>query len=281
MSRSRKKRGQRGAAKADRPGQGRAAAGAGREEGGWAVSAVLPAYNEEAVLRSSTEELHEALRRVCERFEIIIVDDGSTDATPRIADELAEQYPEVRVIHHRPNRGYGAALRSGFTSARMPLVFYTDADGQFVPSEIRLLLERIGEADIVTGYRADRQDPWLRKFFSWGFKKFIGLLFGVRVRDCDCAFKLYRRKVFGEITIDSDMFFVDAEVLAKANVLGYRIVEVPVTHRPRAGGQSTVRLGHILTTLREAWHVFRHPNLPRRKPKGAEKRRGQAGLPSP
>ena len=236
---------------------------------GHAVSAVLPAYNEQDVLRQSVQELHAALEKQCERFEILIVDDGSTDDTPRLADELADEYEAVRAIHHRPNTGYGAALRTGFTSARLPLVFYTDADSQFVPGEIGLLLERIGEADIVTGYRADRQDPWQRKFFSWGFKKFIGFIFGVRVRDCDCAFKLYRRKVFGEITIDSDMFFVDAEVLAKAAVLGYRIDEVAVTHRPRAGGESTVRLSHILSTLREAWHVFREPNLPIREPKEA------------
>jgi len=234
---------------------------------GHAVSAVLPAYNEQDVLRQSVEELHAALAKACERFEIIIVDDGSTDQTPGLADALAEEYEAVRAIHHRPNKGYGAALRTGFTRAHLPLVFYTDADSQFVPGEIGRLLERIGEADIVTGYRADRQDPWQRKFFSWGFKKFISFLFGVRVRDCDCAFKLYRRKVFDEIAIDSDMFFVDAEVLAKAAVLGYRIDEVAVTHRPRAGGESTVRLGHILSTLREAWHVFREPNLPIRTPK--------------
>jgi dolichol-phosphate mannosyltransferase len=233
---------------------------------GHAVSAVLPAYNEEDVLRQSVEELHAALEKQCERFEILVVDDGSTDGTPRLADDLAEAYDAVRAIHHRPNQGYGAALRTGFKSARLPLVFYTDADSQFVPGEIDRLLERIGDADIVTGYRADRQDPWPRKFFSWGFKTFIGFVFGVRVRDCDCAFKLYRRKVFDEIAIDSDMFFVDAEVLAKAAVLGYTIDEVAVTHRPRAGGESTVRLGHILSTLREAWHVFREPNLPIRQP---------------
>jgi len=236
---------------------------------GHAVSAVMPAYNEEAVLRESTEVLRAALAKACERFEIILVDDGSTDGTPELADALAEQYSEVRAIHHRPNQGYGAALRTGFTSAQMPLVFYTDADGQFVPEEIGRLLDRIGDADIVTGYRADRQDPWLRKFFSWGFKQFIRLVFGVYVRDCDCAFKLYRRKVFEEVRIESSAFFVDAEVLAKANVLGYRIDEVAVTHCPRAGGESTVRPGHVFSTLREAWHVFGHPNLPVRKVKQA------------
>jgi len=232
-----------------------------------AISAVLPAYNEEACLGEVTESLHKALGKVCERFEIIIVDDGSTDSTPQLADALAGDHAEVRVIHHRPNRGYGAALRSGFTSAQMPLVFYMDADGQFDPQEIRLLADGIRQADIVTGYRANRRDPWMRKFFSWGFKTLIGLVFGVRVRDCDCAFKLYRRKVFNEIAIASEGFFVDAEVLAKANVLGYRIDEVPVTHRPRAGGESTVRLSHILSTLREAWRLLRHPGLPVRRPK--------------
>ena len=229
-----------------------------------AISAVLPAYNEAENIRAVTEGLRRALARECERFEIIIVDDGSTDDTPRLADQLAMEYAEVRVVHHRPNRGYGAALRSGFTRAQMPLVFYMDADGQFRPDEIRLLIDRIGEADIVTGYRANRQDPCLRKFFSWGFKKFIGFIFGVRVRDCDCAFKLYRRKIFKDIRIASDAFFVDAEILAKANVLGCRTEEVPVTHLARAGGRSTVRLGHILSTLREAWHVFRRPDLPER-----------------
>jgi len=231
------------------------------------ISCVLPAYNEAENLRPVTEDFHRVLSEVCDRFEIILVDDGSTDGTGALADALAGEHREVRVIHHRPNRGYGAALRSGFTSAQMPLVFYADSDGQFVAGEIRRLTEEVGEADIVTGYRADRQDPWTRKFFSWGFKRFIGAVFGVRVCDCDCAFKLYRRKVFSEITIESDQFFVDAEVLAKANVLGYRIAEVPVTHLARAGGRSTVRLGHILSTLREAWHLLRHPGLPRRQPK--------------
>ena len=136
------------------------------------------------------------------------------------------------------------------------LAVQTRVPRQFDPREIPKLLELIDQHDIVTGYRIDRQDPWLRKFFSWGFKKFIGLVFGVYVRDCDCAFKLYRRKVFKHITMESRQFFIDAEVLAKANVLGYRIGEVGVTHLPRTDGQSTVRLPHILSTLREAWYML-------------------------
>jgi glycosyltransferase involved in cell wall biosynthesis len=231
-----------------------------------AVSGVLPVYNEEASLRSVAEGLLKALQRECDRFELILVDDGSTDASGEIADALAAEHEAVRVIHKKANQGYGAALRSGFRSATLPLVFYTDADGQFDPNEISRLLDALHGADIVTGYRAARQDARLRKLAARGYRCFVGFLFGVHVRDPDCAFKLYRRSVFDEVTIHSDEFFVDAEVLAKANVLGYRIAEVPVTHRRRAGGESTVRLRHILSTLREAWLMMRRPDLPLRKP---------------
>lgn len=241
-----------------------------------AISAIMPAYNEEECIVRATENLRAALAECSEEFEIILVDDGSQDATGRLMDELAGKYAEVRVIHHRPNAGYGVSLRDGFLAARLPLVFYTDSDNQFDTGEIPLLLARIDQADIVTGYRARRKDPWRRKFFSWGFKKMIGAAFGVYVRDCDCAFKLYRRKVFKHITMESRMFFIDAEILAKANALGYRIDEVAVMHLPRCGGRTTVRLSHILTTLREAWHMLRTFDL---KPDPSVRREapGQAG----
>ncbi|NIA22160.1 MAG: glycosyltransferase [Anaerolineaceae bacterium] len=226
-----------------------------------AISAVLPAHNEQECIVEATEKLRDALAECSEEFEIILVDDGSTDRTPAIVDELAEKYDEVRTIHHRPKAGYGVSLKDGFLAARLPLVFYTDADNQFDPREIPRLLKLIDKHDIVTGYRIDRQDPWTRKFFSWGFKKFIGMVFGVYVRDCDCAFKLYRRKVFKHITMESRMFFIDAEVLAKANLLGYRIGEVGVTHLPRSDGESTVRLSHILSTLGEAWRMMHNFDL--------------------
>jgi glycosyltransferase involved in cell wall biosynthesis len=223
-----------------------------------AISAVMPAYNEQDCIEDATNRLRESLKKCTEDYEIILVNDGSRDQTGEIMDRMAaEDEQHVRVIHHRPNAGYGVSLRDGFLAARLPLVFYTDADNQFDVNEIPRLLELIDKHDIVTGYRIDRKDPWQRKFFSWGFKKLIGATFGVYVRDCDCAFKLYRRKVFKHITMESRMFFIDAEILAKANVLGYRIGEVGVTHLPRSGGQSTVRLTHIITTLREAWHMLR------------------------
>lgn len=221
-----------------------------------AISAVLPAYNEEACIVEAAESLRAALADCTEEFEIILVDDGSTDATPRLMADLAEKHAEVRVIHHQPHAGYGVSLKDGFLAARLPLVFYTDADSQFDPREIPKLIDLIDRHEIVIGYRADLPRPWLRKVFSWGFRKLIGAVFGVHVRDCGCAFRLYRRKVFKHITMASRMFFIDAEILAKANVLGYRIGEVPVAHRARAGGQTTVRLSHIADALKEAWHMM-------------------------
>jgi dolichol-phosphate mannosyltransferase len=221
-----------------------------------AVSAVMPANNNEECIVSATENLRSALAGCTEEFEIILVDDGSRDATAQLTDELAAKYPEVRVIHHRPGAGYGASLRDGFLAARLPLVFHANPDHRFDLREIPLLLARIDQAEIVTGFRAQRCDPWKRKLLSWGFRQMAGVMFGVYVRDCDCAFKLYRRKVFKHITMESGTFFIEAEILAKANALGYRIEEVAVTHLPPSSGPASAQPSHLLTVLREAWHMM-------------------------
>ena len=226
------------------------------------LSAVLPAYNEQESIAQAIESLRRVLLARARPFEIIVVDDGSTDRTGAIADELAQKHPTVRVIHHDGNRGYGAALRSGFAAATHPLVFYTDSDNQFRAEEIDRLLERIDEADIVTGYRIGRQDSWKRRVGSWAFRRFARAAFGIWVRDVDCAFKLYRREVFDKVVIQSDHYFVDTEVLAKAAFVGYLIDEVGVTHLARRAGQTKVHLRDALSTLREAWRVFRDPTFP-------------------
>ena len=136
------------------------------------------------------------------------------------------------------------------------MLFRSDADNQFDANELPLLIKLIDKHDIVTGYRLERKDSWRRRLLSWGFNKFVGVTFGVYARDCDCAFKLYRRKVFKHITMHSRKFFIDAEILAKANVLGYRIGEVGVTHLPRVQGRASIRVSHIFTTLAEAWQML-------------------------
>ena len=226
------------------------------------LSAVLPAYNEEENIAQAVESLRRVLLARARPFEVIVVDDGSSDRTGAIADELAGAHPTVRAIHHETNRGYGAALRSGFLAATQPLVFYTDSDNQFQVEEIDRLLARIDDADIVTGYRLRRQDNRLRKVAAWGYRRFSHTVFGIWVRDVDCAFKLYRRTVFDKVIIQSDHYFVDTEVLAKAAFVGLLIDEVGVTHLPRRAGQTKVHLSDVLRTLREAWHVFNHPTFP-------------------
>ncbi len=181
----------------------------------------------------------EACRDMTPDFEVIIVNDGSRDRTGEIAERLASEYPEVRVVHNRPNRGYGGALQSGFRAARKEWVFYTDGDGQFDFREIPRLVELLDRWDIVSAYRVDRKDSLLRKFNAWAWTWLCNLLLGTRLRDIDCAFKLYPRRLFDEIEMYSEGALIDAEVLAKAQRRGYRIGQIGVHHYPRTAGVQT------------------------------------------
>lgn len=203
------------------------------------LSVVLPCYNEEANVARTTQAALEVCRRLTDDFEIIIVDDGSRDATGRIADGLAAANAEVRVIHHVTNRGYGGALQSGFRAARKEWVFYTDGDGQFDFAEIRRLLPLLDRYDIVSGYRVNRQESIVRRFNGGCWSLLVGLILGVRLRDVDCAFKLYPRHLFERIEMRSRGALIDAEVLAKAHYLGYRIGQIGVRHYPRRAGTGT------------------------------------------
>lgn len=222
------------------------------------ISAVLPAYNEEENIETAAERMIEALRPLgLTDWEVIIVDDGSVDRTGEIADRLAAEDPEhIRALHHNPNRGYAEALKTGFTSARHQLIFYTDSDNQFDVREITSLLPLIEDADIVSGFRIYRFDPLTRLVLSWGFNLLVRIIFRIKVRDIDCAFKLFRREVFDKVNIESKKFFVDAEVLAKARYYGFRMAEVGVRHYPRPAGHSTVRPSHIPSTLIELARIW-------------------------
>jgi glycosyltransferase involved in cell wall biosynthesis len=231
------------------------------------ISAVLPAYDEEENIEKATRDMAAVLGALDLRdWEVIIVDDGSKDRTGEICDRLAAEDPQhIRVVHHQPNRGYAAALKTGFASARHQLIFYTDSDNQFDVKEMPRLLPLIEEADIVCGFRIYRFDPLTRLILSWGFNLLVRIMFRINVRDIDCAFKLFRREVFDKVTIESKKFFVDAEVLAKAKYYGFRLVEVGVRHYPRPAGRSTVRASHVLSTLRELAHIWSNIYLKRRR----------------
>ena len=181
------------------------------------ISAVMPAYNEEENIETAVLRMVEVLASLPFReWEVIVVNDGSRDRTGEIIDGLAAKDPQrLRVFHHDPNRGYAEALKTGFTSARYELVFYTDSDNQFDVRELANLLPLIEDADIVCGFRIYRFDPLTRLILSWVFNLLVRVVFRINVRDIDCAFKLFRREVFDKVTIESKKFFVDAEVLAK------------------------------------------------------------------
>ncbi len=224
---------------------------------GKSVSFVYPAFNEE-------ENVAEAVRRAVEaaylvrldEFEVIVVDDGSADATWAVLERLAAQEPHLRPIRHEQNQGYAAALRTGFKAARFPLVFYSDSDNQFDIREIRYLIPLAERYHVVTGFRIYRFDPLTRLVLSWGFNLLVRIMFQIPVRDIDCAFKLFRRDLFEKIEIESQRFFVDTEILAKAKALGFTMTEIGVRHYPRMAGRSTVRPIHVLHTLRELVKIW-------------------------
>jgi glycosyltransferase involved in cell wall biosynthesis len=216
------------------------------------LSIVLPAYNEEENVASAVEQVSQAAQQLGVDYEIILVNDGSTDRTGEIARELEQRIPNFRLVEHYPNRGYGGALKAGFTAATKDLIAFTPADKQFVFDEITRFLKEIGQADIVSGYRADRQDPLMRKFNALGWNTVVRLLFGYLCRDIDCGFKLFRREVLDHVTVVSDGAMIDTEFLAGAKARGFRIVEVPVTHLPRVAGHPTgANLGVIAKAFRD------------------------------
>ncbi|RJQ31490.1 MAG: glycosyltransferase family 2 protein [Peptococcaceae bacterium] len=216
----------------------------------------FPCYNEESNVEKVTRQVLAVAPEVSDDYEVIIVNDGSKDRTGAIADQLARENPSVRVVHHETNRGYGAALQSGFRHAARELVFYTDGDGQFDPAEIKKLLPLIEQYDIVSGYRIHRRDRLLRKTnaFFWGL--LVRILFGIRVTDIDAAFKLYRRKIFEDINLESQGAVIDTEILVKAAARGYTIGQVGVNHYPRLAGEQTgAKISVILKAFKELFRL--------------------------
>jgi glycosyltransferase involved in cell wall biosynthesis len=203
------------------------------------ISVFFPCYNEEGNVRRVAEQAVHILEDLHADYEVIIVDDGSADATGAIADEIAADNPRVRVIHHPHNLGYGAALQSGFRSATRELVFYTDGDGQFDIAEMPALLPLMNEYDIVSCYRMNRRDNFMRKLGGWTWTRINSAVFSLRIRDVDCAFKLYKRKIFDDIKMESTGALIDTEILARAKRKGYRITQRGVHHYPRTAGKQT------------------------------------------
>jgi glycosyltransferase involved in cell wall biosynthesis len=237
------------------------------------VSAILPAYNEEAVIERSVRHVAGVLAKQVDDFEIIVTDDGSKDRTAEIlaALQLAEPAINLRIVQHPRNLGYGAALASGFDAARKQLIFFTDGDKQFDVGEIAGFLPEMDQGtDLVIGWRRKRADPPLRLANAWGWKLLVNGLFGYTAKDVDCAFKLFRRGVWENLSVQSHGATFSAEFLIKARRLGYCVKELPVTHLPRTAGKATgarpaVIVRAFAELIRLRWTLQREPAAARRQ----------------
>jgi glycosyltransferase involved in cell wall biosynthesis len=203
------------------------------------LSVFFPAYNDSGTIASLVIAALRTARNLTSDFEIIIVNDGSADATAAIADELAHTYPEVTVVHHERNRGYGGALRTGFATASREFVFYTDGDGQYDPIEMTVLWNALtDDVDLVNGYKISRSDPLHRVIIGRIYHHMVRALFGLRVRDVDCDFRLMRRGIFDRVTLEKNSGVICLEMMKKIQDAGFRIKEVPVHHYHRSHGRS-------------------------------------------
>jgi len=227
------------------------------------LSLVLPAFNEQEVISQAIREADEALAGITDDYEILVVDDGCTDQTAEIVEREMTVRPSVRLLRQPANLGYGAALARGFRESSKDLVSFTDSDCQFDLNELERLVMLSRSYDVVCGYRIDRQDPWMRKVYSSVYNTIVRTLLGTRVRDCDCAMKVFRRAAIQNVSIETKGFFVNSEVLTKMRLQNCSLVEVGVTHRPRAAGTSTVSPLHIIpvvgSILRFWWNTVLFP----------------------
>ncbi len=222
------------------------------------LSLFFPAYNEEANIRESVTQANEVLRKLVDDYEIIIINDGSNDATGAIADTLVKENKRVRVVHHQPNQGYGGAVLSGIKAATKDYVFFTDADLQFDLQEIKKLLAFVPKYDVVLGYRAKRRDPFMRLANAKAWNLLNRLLFGLKVKDIDCAFKLFKRDVIQGIPIKSRGAMISAEFLIRLQRQGVTFKEVAVTHLPRIAGSPTgAKPAVIMRAFKELIQMYR------------------------
>jgi len=203
------------------------------------LSFFFPAYNDGGTIGSLVVRAVQCIGRLTPDFEVIVVNDGSEDATAEIVDELARTYPQVKVVHHQQNRGYGGALRTGFATASKELIAYTDGDAQYDPAEIEVLWKRLTpDADMVNGYKISRADPLHRIVIGRVYHHVVKFLFRLKVRDVDCDFRLMRREIFDRVRLERDTGVICLEMMRKIQDAGFRIVETPVHHYHRAHGRS-------------------------------------------
>ncbi|HKY19599.1 MAG TPA: glycosyltransferase family 2 protein [Vicinamibacterales bacterium] len=203
------------------------------------LTVFFPAYNDSGTIASLVITALQTASTLTENHEVIVVNDGSSDGTAQILDELARLYPRLRIVTHEANRGYGGALRSGFAAASKDLIFYTDGDAQYDPAEMALLWQKMHpDVDLVNGYKISRSDPWHRIVIGRAYHHIVKLMFGLRVRDVDCDFRMLRRSIFDRVRLEKNSGVICLEMMKKIQDTGFNIVEVPVHHYHRAHGRS-------------------------------------------
>ena len=239
------------------------------------LSVFFPAYNDSGTIASMVIAAVRTAGRLTPDFEVLVIDDGSTDTTAEVADEMARLYPQVRVIHHSRNRGYGGALKTGFSAATKEVIFYTDGDAQYDAREMARLWEKMtDEVDLVNGYKISRSDPLHRRVVGRIYHHLVRLFFGLKVRDVDCDFRMMRRSIFDRVQLEKASGVICLEMMKKIQDAGFRIAEVPVHHYHRAHGKSQFfnfrRLARTGVDVLRLWLelVVRRPRLPDAPPGG-------------
>ncbi len=221
------------------------------------ISVFFPCYNEQDNVGNTVTRAVGVLEKIGADYEVIIVNDGSKDSTGETADNIAAKNSRIKVVHHQTNLGYGSAVRSGIKASTKDFVFFTDGDGQFDVNEMPPLLPLMEKFDIVCGYRINRQDSFTRKLNGFLWTKLVCLLFGLSVRDVDCAFKLFKRNVFDNMPLVSTGALISAEILARAARRGFTITQVGVHHYPRtAGTQTGAKMSVILRAFKELFKLY-------------------------
>jgi glycosyltransferase involved in cell wall biosynthesis len=221
------------------------------------ISAFLPCLNEAGNIADTVGRLARVLADITDCYEIIVVDDGSTDDTAKVVQQLAAENPNIRLISHLRNLGYGRAVASGIAAARYDWVFFSDGDGQFDFNDLYRFIPYTPDYPLIVGYRRRRQEGFRRTLTSKVYNSVVRLLFGLRRKDINCSFQLMRRDIFERIKVESVQFFVDTEMMTKAHNLGYMMKELPVKHLARRMGKSTIRLKHVVSTIREMRRQWR------------------------
>lgn len=226
------------------------------------LSLFLPAYNEAENIAKTVTDADKVLKKVAKEYEILVVEDGSKDNTAQIVKELMRRNKTLRMIQHQPNRGYGGAFKSGLYSSKYELVSFIDSDNQFDYSEISKFLPHIDKFDLVIGYRLKRKDSFLRSLNAFIWKLWIYFLFGLWVKDIDCAFKLIKKSVINSIQLETESALTSAEFLIKAKQKGFTLKQIGVHHYPRTAGQQTgANLKVILRAFKESLKLWYTLNL--------------------